>query len=650
MKLIWLSVAPWALTGYGVVTREIVSRMIKEGHEVTVACKHFHTGTVVWEGIPTIQGMNVNILNRMIDKGEADYIITLLDNHALPGIPKKWISYTPFDTETLPESIRRTLDEPLMIIALTKHGQKEIESAGYDCLYAPHGVDTHIYCPNEEKRKEERKVLGWEDNFIIGTVGVNYPDDRKNFVNLVRAFKDFHDKHDEARLFLVSNSADTDGSDYLPMCISNLGLNQLVKWTHPDSYFKGEVTSEMMANRYRGMDLFCMPTRGEGFGIPLIEAQACCVPVVTTSASTGPELCPTQYLIPVGKHEWQWFNNNWRPNVSPGSIYNSLEYAYNDQKRALRAEEGYRRIVTQYDWDYIFDVYWKPILKQIEGLKVKVQSKPNYRHLYETFDGRITMSDCGRWCGNLCPKTFALLPGEKETDRPILSRSFPIVPNSEGELYVETACPLYQWLSRKFKKEAKETWRYLCGFPRIRDFLKTGILANNCVLPLDSIRQTFNEDYKWAMQSQYYTNFPDIGKYVKGSVLEVGCGDGSRVKTLRDKGIMAWGIDVNPAHVSDWVNLGNAEALEFGDNGVDTVYSVDVLEHLENPLKALSEMFRVSRNLVINSITPVDDPCFMQDPTHKVEWDRERWKREINEFGELIDILEPFTIVARKRR
>jgi len=647
MKFIWLSVHPLAPSGYGTVTRQIVPRLVNEGHEVIIATKHFHTGYHIWNGVPVIQGLNVNILNRMVDKGEADYIISLLDNHALTDVPKKWVSYTPFDTEKLPESIRKWLVHPELIIGLTRHGQAEIEKAGFECMYAPHGVDTQVYCPNETLRLEERKVLGWENNFIIGAVGVNYPDDRKNFINLIHAFKKFHERHNEARLFMVSNPIDTDGGDHLVKCIQNLGLNNLMKWTDPDLYFTGQVTDEMVANRYRGMDVMCLPTRGEGFGLPLIEAQACGVPVITTGASTGPELCATQYLIPVQWHEWQWFNKDWRPNVNADSIFNALEKAYNDTNRVNVGKQGHG-FAQFYDWDRVFEDYWKPILKKIEGLKVRVKTIPDYRRLYETFDGRITMGECGKWCKKECPASQRLLPGEKQTDRPILSRSYPVFPDYNGTLLVDIACPLHNWISQKFKKEVKELWEYLWGFPSVRNHFQDSKYIN-CI-PIDKLQYDFNDEYKWAMQSHYVTNIPDISSYLKGKVLEVGCGDGKRVKELRDRGIDAIGVEINPAHVNEYVQNGDAEHLAFLDGSCDVVYSVDVLEHLSEPLQAISEAFRVSRDKVIASITPADDKCFYQDPTHCVEWTRERWLREFNEYGEIIDILEPFTIIARKRK
>ena len=40
MKYIWLSVSPYAPTGYGTVTENIVPRLVKAGNEVCIATKH----------------------------------------------------------------------------------------------------------------------------------------------------------------------------------------------------------------------------------------------------------------------------------------------------------------------------------------------------------------------------------------------------------------------------------------------------------------------------------------------------------------------------------------------------------------------------------------------------------------------------------
>ena len=45
-----------------------------------------------------------------------------------------------------------------------------------------------------------------------------------------------------------------------------------------------------MNNVYNIMDVFLLTTSGEGFGVPIIEAMSCEVPVVATDYTTTPEL------------------------------------------------------------------------------------------------------------------------------------------------------------------------------------------------------------------------------------------------------------------------------------------------------------------------------------------------------------------------
>jgi len=290
LKFIWYSVAPWAVSGYGLVIRNLVPRIAKEGHEVIIATKHPHTGCVKWNGFDVINGTDIGLINRMVESGEVDYIISLIDNHILKENLLNWISYCPFDSEKLPSSIERYLPHIQLLIALTRHGQDEFRKAGYDSFYAPDGVNPEIYKIQNESSEYNRKTLVLEDNFIVGTVGKNYPDDRKNFVNLMWAFKVLHERHPEARLFMATNLG-RDGTTYpIPLIADSLGILNYISLTSEDDFVMGKVTDDMVANRYRAMDVMCLPTKGEGFGLPLIEAQACGTPIVTTNASTGPEL------------------------------------------------------------------------------------------------------------------------------------------------------------------------------------------------------------------------------------------------------------------------------------------------------------------------------------------------------------------------
>jgi ubiquinone/menaquinone biosynthesis C-methylase UbiE len=82
-------------------------------------------------------------------------------------------------------------------------------------------------------------------------------------------------------------------------------------------------------------------------------------------------------------------------------------------------------------------------------------------------------------------------------------------------------------------------------------------------------------------------------------VLEVGCGRGHLVEALREQGVDAVGVDLNPAAaehaVTEGVAQGDATDLAFEGGSFDAVVSVHAIEHIPDIEGALSEMCRVVR-------------------------------------------------------
>ena len=56
------------------------------------------------------------------------------------------------------------------------------------------------------------------------------------------------------------------------------------------SSFAGRVPDADLPALYSGADCFLMPSLYEGFGIPVLEAMACGAPVVSSKASSLPEV------------------------------------------------------------------------------------------------------------------------------------------------------------------------------------------------------------------------------------------------------------------------------------------------------------------------------------------------------------------------
>lgn len=86
-------------------------------------------------------------------------------------------------------------------------------------------------------------------------------------------------------------------------------------------------------------------------------------------------------------------------------------------------------------------------------------------------------------------------------------------------------------------------------------------------------------------------------------ILDVGCGEGSRLRTLLPKDKTGWGIDISPSAIAKaksqypgyQFRVGDACKLPYPTATYDLVYSAFALEHTKNPEKFISEMIRVAK-------------------------------------------------------
>ena len=85
-------------------------------------------------------------------------------------------------------------------------------------------------------------------------------------------------------------------------------------------------------------------------------------------------------------------------------------------------------------------------------------------------------------------------------------------------------------------------------------------------------------------------------------VLEIGCGTGNYVVALNAAvGCKCWGVDpslemlsrASEQNSSIRIGQGYGEALAFADGCFDFVFSVDVIHHLKDPVRAFDESHRV---------------------------------------------------------
>ncbi|HWF25464.1 MAG TPA: glycosyltransferase family 1 protein [Solirubrobacteraceae bacterium] len=137
---------------------------------------------------------------------------------------------------------------------------------------APLGVSPALSMPTAEELAELPP-----EGFVLA-VGTLEP--RKNLPRLVAAYAALPGPHQEAHPLVVVGARGWDTGPTLT-ALRSLGDRCMLL---------GRVSDGALAELYRRCAIFCYPSLGEGFGLPVLEAMAAGAPVLTAANSSLPEL------------------------------------------------------------------------------------------------------------------------------------------------------------------------------------------------------------------------------------------------------------------------------------------------------------------------------------------------------------------------
>jgi glycosyltransferase involved in cell wall biosynthesis len=116
-----------------------------------------------------------------------------------------------------------------------------------------------------------------------------------------------------------------------------------------------------MAALFNGTDVLLASTMGEGFGLTLLEAQACGTVAIANDFSASPELLGDGWLTE-NQPYWDGTQLSWFATPNIPSIVDALEAAY---KRGRGRSDKARKFAFDYDADRVWKKYWKPYLKML---------------------------------------------------------------------------------------------------------------------------------------------------------------------------------------------------------------------------------------------------------------------------------------------
>jgi glycosyltransferase involved in cell wall biosynthesis len=118
----------------------------------------------------------------------------------------------------------------------------------------PEAADAAMYPRSEREMETVRERYGLPRDYLVWVGGLQHPDPSRHVAELAAAAR-------ELPLVLVGSTR---------------------PWAHelPDVTLTGQVSDEHLAAIYSGAHALVLPSEGDGFGLPAVEALACGTPVV----------------------------------------------------------------------------------------------------------------------------------------------------------------------------------------------------------------------------------------------------------------------------------------------------------------------------------------------------------------------------------
>ena len=379
LRILWHSVAPWIASGYGKATREICTRLSKYGFEVVISAYYgAEPGGIPPYSVPVLPSKEgpygVVSAAQYCKQYNIDAGVLFTDWWAFSEFPKiiPWPTlYSPMDQISYPEEIMKFTKEYYKIIGLCKWQQQCLSNIKIQSDYIYHGVNVNVFKPTNKKEVRRKFGLNAEDIFIFGTVAANGDrEDRKGHARSMKAMRHFLDQNPDVKnvVWLYHTSPNDQRGMPLISISRKLGLEKIISFMDP-SMISTMLTEDDLASLMNCFDVHLLCSKREGFGMPILETQACGVPNICHDFSSMTEL--------VQGHGWLCKSLGYGLNLETTpinaetatpdvyDIAKCIEDAYFHPDKVKKYGEASRKFALPFDWDKVVRDSWVPLLDKM---------------------------------------------------------------------------------------------------------------------------------------------------------------------------------------------------------------------------------------------------------------------------------------------
>jgi|PlaIllAssembly_1097288.scaffolds.fasta_scaffold02300_2 glycosyltransferase involved in cell wall biosynthesis/GT2 family glycosyltransferase len=315
-RILAITDAPFAETGYGNQSEKILSELVKRGWEVYHICGNYfpngkekidsegfmhHKGIKcilnpkIWEG-PDNLYPSKEMVKEWFDKLNPDCVWTLNDfyrvcNYIELGneFIKKWVHWLPVDNNIGDKHWGQLENQLKFFVFLTRFGEEMESPLLPNVMYKTmiyHGINPEEFKPLDKKKVKEGH--GFKDMFVMTTVARHQP--RKMVYHTANAVYKFMQSHPDSMWVCKANPDDPAMKDEPEM---ERDLVKLAKSYGVDNrvmFVPMNMPTDQLNDLYNSGDIFITLPGGEGFNIPVAESMMAGVPCIVTNSTSGPEL------------------------------------------------------------------------------------------------------------------------------------------------------------------------------------------------------------------------------------------------------------------------------------------------------------------------------------------------------------------------